>query len=334
MSGEERQTIAAVVVTYNRKEELDECLNAILNQTLPVDAIYILDNASTDGTSEYLVEKGFLDDILNPKDKPLEAVKTITSPLLSETMIEVHYVRMHENTGGAGGFYEGIKRSYDAGFDWLWLMDDDGFPVEDQLLELLDKTVKNNLYFSGPLVVDKDNEQALTFRPAHLRNVENSVDAVKADATDGIIYGWVTPFNGTLISRRVIDEIGNIKKEMFIWGDEREYVLRTEANNIKVGTVITAVHWHPIRIGKREQLLFGFLGRVIVRPPDKANIYYRNLGYLHSKYYGLEKHIKTLIKHTVFFLVNMKLNIKGLIGFYRYYIDGAIDSYSLPPKRK
>ncbi len=334
MKEERREKVAAVVVTYNRKKELGECLSAILNQTRPVDAIYIIDNDSSDGTPEYLIEKGFIDESLYPDKEPLEGVKTISLPQIPNTAVEIHYVRMHENTGGAGGFYEGIKRCHETGFDWFWLMDDDGIPEKDQLLELLDKSAEKDLLFTCPLVVDKENKQALTFRPANLRNVKNSVDAIKGDAEDGIIYDWVTPFNGTLVSKKVVERIGNIKKEMFIWGDEREYVLRIQANNIKVGTIITALHRHPARKGKREKLLFGFLGRVIVRPADKAGIYYRNLGYLHTKYYGTTKHIKTLIKHTVYYLVNLKCNLKGLMDFYRYYIDGATDRYSLPPKCK
>ena len=53
-------TVCAVVVTYNRKNLLLECLEAIRKQTRPVDAIYIIDNASTDGTPEVLKENGYI----------------------------------------------------------------------------------------------------------------------------------------------------------------------------------------------------------------------------------------------------------------------------------
>lgn len=48
-----KEKIAAVVVTYNRKELIGECLDAILLQTYPVDSIILIDNASTDGTPEF-----------------------------------------------------------------------------------------------------------------------------------------------------------------------------------------------------------------------------------------------------------------------------------------
>ena len=53
-----RDSVCAVVVTYNRKELLIECLKALKNQSRHLNAIYIVDNASTDGTPELLVENG------------------------------------------------------------------------------------------------------------------------------------------------------------------------------------------------------------------------------------------------------------------------------------
>ena len=55
-----KETICAVVVTYNRKELLIECLEALLKQTRQLDGIYIIDNSSKDETPELLKEKGFL----------------------------------------------------------------------------------------------------------------------------------------------------------------------------------------------------------------------------------------------------------------------------------
>lgn len=50
------EKVCAVIVTYNRKELLRECLKAVLGQTRPPDHILVVDNASTDGTLEMLRE--------------------------------------------------------------------------------------------------------------------------------------------------------------------------------------------------------------------------------------------------------------------------------------
>jgi rhamnopyranosyl-N-acetylglucosaminyl-diphospho-decaprenol beta-1,3/1,4-galactofuranosyltransferase len=139
-------SVCAVVVTYNRKNLLIECLEALRKQTRPIQGIYLIDNASTDGTPELLLEKGYISE-LPPKnvEEPWEKEFTIQN-LTNGEEIKLYYVRMHENTGGAGGFYEGAKRGYERGYEWLWLMDDDAEPKEDAL-EIL------SIYFKDSNIV-------------------------------------------------------------------------------------------------------------------------------------------------------------------------------------
>ncbi|MER3603731.1 MAG: hypothetical protein C4298_08345, partial [Thermus sp.] len=87
------ERVCAVVVTYNRKELLRECLETLRGQTRKVDHILVVDNASTDGTEE----------------------------VLRAEFPEVEVLRLPENQGSSGGFHEGMKRAYEEGFDWLWL---------------------------------------------------------------------------------------------------------------------------------------------------------------------------------------------------------------------
>ena len=47
--------IAAIVVTYNRKILLKDCINKLKNQTIDSDII-IIDNGSTDGTESFIAD--------------------------------------------------------------------------------------------------------------------------------------------------------------------------------------------------------------------------------------------------------------------------------------
>src|SRR5258708_23168564 len=85
-------TVAAVIVTFNRKGLLIECLEAVRGQTRPCERVFIIDNSSTDGTPELLADEGVLDG-------------------------SIEYVRLPVNTGSAGGFHEGVRRAYAAGHD-------------------------------------------------------------------------------------------------------------------------------------------------------------------------------------------------------------------------
>ena len=51
-------SVAALVLTRNRKELLLECLAGLDGQTVKPDRVVIVDNASDDGTPELLRERG------------------------------------------------------------------------------------------------------------------------------------------------------------------------------------------------------------------------------------------------------------------------------------
>lgn len=112
----DKKNVCSVVVTYNRKDLLLECIEALVNQTYELDKIIIIDNNSNDGTYEELDNKGY---IKNAK---------------------IIYRKLDENVGGAGGFYEGMKIARTLDFDWVWIMDDDTVPQADSLEELLNAT--------------------------------------------------------------------------------------------------------------------------------------------------------------------------------------------------
>src|SRR5260370_42531591 len=90
-------SVAAVIVTFNRKHLLGKCLEAVRAQTRPCERLFIIDNASSGGTFEFLAAQGFLDE-------------------------STEYVRLPVNSGSAGGFHEGMRRAYEAGVGWVGLM--------------------------------------------------------------------------------------------------------------------------------------------------------------------------------------------------------------------
>ncbi len=103
--------LTVVVVTYNRLEFLKKNLKSLCGQTRKPAEIIVVDNASTDGTKEFLAEFG--------KKHGL-----------------IHVVRLSENVGGSGGFARGLKEAIDRGADWVWMMDDDAIPFPDALYEI------------------------------------------------------------------------------------------------------------------------------------------------------------------------------------------------------
>lgn len=220
--------VAAVVVTFNRLGLLRRLVER-LESAPELAEILVVDNASTDGTGEWLAERA--------GDRIL--ARTLT-----------------ENRGGAGGFHDGLAWAMERGADLVWLMDDDGLPDEGSLATLLQQ---DDLDFWGPLVVDEADLGRLVFPirlPGGTRVVHALAD-VEAAAVDGRIDDIVIPFNGVLVTRELVERIGLPRAEFFIWGDDHEYRLRAEAAGARIATVVGAQVRHPSVGDLGTPMMFG-----------------------------------------------------------------------------
>ena len=190
-------TVAAFVLTRNRKALLAECIRGLLGQTHPVDTIVVLDNASTDGTREHLAAEGLLD--------------------------RVRYERREENTGGAGGYREGVRLLQETGCDWLWLMDDDAEPVPDALETLLAAPVAGSRCGA---VVHPDGTLDLQHRCTMGRFIVPLPESAYAPGR----YERVdcASFVGLLMDAAASRRAGLPVAEFFIGYDDAEYSLRLD----------------------------------------------------------------------------------------------------------
>ncbi len=189
--------VAAVVVTYNRKELLKECIEALKASTCSVDVI-IVDNNSTDGTKEYIAD------------------------LIGKDVI---YKRLKKNLGGAGGFSAGMKYAVKKGYEYVWIMDDDTIVKEDSLEALLSAKdeMSDDFGFISSSVKWVDGSDCKMNMQTYKNNI---TDYEKTYAAKGIYPVKAATFVSLLFSSDAIKQIGLPLKEYFIWGDDKEYTSR------------------------------------------------------------------------------------------------------------
>lgn len=225
--------VCAVIVTFNRKILLMRTLTALYAQTRPIDTILIIDNASSDGTPELLVEQGFL---------------------VKDNLI---YQRLDNNTGGAGGFYIGVKHAYEMGYDWLWLMDDDGYPTPTCLEKLL--AYRTDFDFYGPLVLSDDDKTTLSFPitlPASNKIIRTKQQIPTANS-NAILSDVLIPFNGVLLDSNLVKKIGFPESMFFIWGDDIEYTKRARQAGARIATLSDIEFYHPTAPDLGTPMFFG-----------------------------------------------------------------------------
>jgi GT2 family glycosyltransferase len=115
------------IVTHNRLDLLKICLSAVLKQTRPPSKILVIDNASTDGTYEWLA-------------------------------CQTGILRIRQsNLGSAGGFARAFRESLAKGAEWIWCLDDDCEPKAD-CLELLFEWGIRGLPYLAPNLVTADGQ--------------------------------------------------------------------------------------------------------------------------------------------------------------------------------
>lgn len=188
--------VTAVIVTYNRKELLKESIEALLKQDYKNCDVLIIDNASTDGTFEY--------------------IKDI---LVNDRVI---YINTGANLGGAGGFNYGIREAYNRGCDYVWVMDDDCIAHADTLKKLIeaDEELNGEYGFLTSKVLWKDGKICEMNVPRRtltkcVKSFDNAIQPV-------VMASFVSLF----IKTDVIKDVGLPIKEFFIWTDDWEYTRR------------------------------------------------------------------------------------------------------------
>lgn len=253
--------IAVVVVTYNRLELLKENLSALLNQSYNNFDILLIDNASTDGTEEY--------------------IRSLNKDIIK-------YINTGNNLGGAGGFYLGIKEALRRGYDYAWLMDDDTIPYNNALESLINKMMKYNgkIAYISSLVKWTDDTICIMNKQTLLKNWENHIEFIK----DNMLPIENASFVSFFLNLEDAKKVGLPQKDFFIYGDDWEYSLRLsleKSGYIDLDSIV--VHKMAKNCGVD----------ILSEQSDRIKRYYynyRNLYYIYKKYYDEKSVIKYKIR--------------------------------------
>lgn len=245
------ESVAVVVVTYNRADLLERMLAGLEAMDRQPDAVIVVDNASADHTPEVLA--------------------AATNPGLD-------VIRTADNLGGAGGFQVGVRAAYDGGFDRIWLMDDDVVPAPDCLEAMLAQdeaclmAVREDL--SGRLV----EKSAIRFdlrNPLAIRPKTESVETrygTRAAMPERVEVQNVA-FEGFMVRREVVTAIGLPDPAYFIFYDDVDYAVRAQRAGYRIWAVRDAVLVRQLDFDQQHDLS-GWKGYYM----------YRNLFVVHLRY--------------------------------------------------
>lgn len=246
-------SVGIVLVTHNRSDLLDQVLDALMTQDfVGKKIIYIIDNASTDNTYS----------VVHSKDPT-----------------SIRYIYSKVNLGGAGGFHLGVKTAYQNNHTWIWLMDDDVIPAIDCLRYLLrypDKKI---------LMPTRENKQgklaeysALKYNlsnPFYVRPKRlavNDVYTTRTELPEFLLIDNFT-FEGVIIHRSVVEQVGFPFAQYFIRGDDTDYAQRIRLHGYSIYLVRDAKVIRQLEF-EQHNTLFSWKGYYM----------YRNIFVIHFLY--------------------------------------------------
>jgi rhamnopyranosyl-N-acetylglucosaminyl-diphospho-decaprenol beta-1,3/1,4-galactofuranosyltransferase len=298
--------VRAVVVTYNRKALLAECLRALLAQTSPLAAIHVVDNASTDGTRELLADEDLLDRVV--------------------------YHRLEVNGGSSGGFAHGIAAAREEDGDWLWVMDDDAEPERDCLERLLASPPARDpgTAVLAPTVAWPGGEPQLGHRGRW--NGRPHGLAAEDYRRDGelVRLGYVT-FVGPLVRVSAARATEPPFAPFFIYSDDFEYSLRLRAQGamwLVPGAVVTHKEARNQPMTRRATIFNRLLGWQLTSTTWEAA--WRNLFALRNYVWMRTRHERMGTAEFVFVVAQFVLKafmyderpLRRAPWLIRYAIDG------------
>lgn len=185
------------VVTFNRSGLLSRLLASVAVMEPKPGHVVVIDNASTDDTTD--------------------VVESYRARLGSNLV----YSRLETNTGGSGGFSEGMRVAYELGSTWIWLMDDDVEVIPDGLARMgawapRFKSIQGRRY-------DYDGSE---FYWQYRLSIPFGIPIPFAPADfDESGYREMNSgcFEGMFIHRDVVGEIGLPDPRFFIYWDDSVY---------------------------------------------------------------------------------------------------------------
>ncbi len=252
--------VAILVVNWNRKKDILNLLSALERLDYGRHEIFIVDNASTDGSVEAVME-------LYPGIK---------------------IIRNEINLGGTGGFNKGLQhilQEQDGKFEYVWLLDNDALVDALALRELvnvaeLDKAIG----IAGSKIMNPDNPDIIVemgafidWKHGHvkpfMRNTGN-----REDLRDYYDVDYVAVCSA-LVRTDALKRVGCMDERYFIFWDDMDWGITFKRHGYRVVAVNRSVVYHPAFTEKNKTAASYYYARrnPLLTFSKHAGIFYRVL---------------------------------------------------------
>jgi GT2 family glycosyltransferase len=264
------QSVASVTVAYNAGDLLLRQMEALLQQTRPLQEVIVVDNASSDGTSA----------------------------LVAERYPQVTVLRIPENLGIGAGLAAGLTyAALEKRHDWVWTFDQDSVPSNDALGALLEgiESLGNMQGKVGIAAAVPVHQQTGTCYPPLLWR-DGYVEPSAEQLQQPVWFADLVISSGCMVRREVVEKVGLPRTDLFMYFVDFEYCLRARSQGYKIAVVTRSRFSHEIG-NARQVRLPGFSGLWPNRAPWGEYYMSRNITYAAWWLYPSSRTKRFVVRH-------------------------------------
>lgn len=223
--------IGIVICNYNKEKDVLQCIQSVLESKCQDFDLFVVDNGSSDGSVQAIREKysGKLTLLANK-----------------------------ENLGGSGGFNTGLRAVYEKGYSYLMCVDNDALLDENavgNLRQFLQEHPEAGMagakiyHLEAPDYVQQFG-QKIDFE--HFCTEVNYFNAYEDGSMPDYLYTDAVAACALMVRREIVDEIGMMPEDAFLYWDDTEWCHRCNLAGHKVASVGNAMALHAM--GAKKEL--------------------------------------------------------------------------------
>ena len=289
--------VSIIILNWNGKEDTIECLESLKNITYPNYEILIVDNGSTDGSTEFFEKK----------------------------YPSIEIIKNQENLGFAEGNNVGVYKVIERGTEYLLLLNNDTIVDPEFLTELVVVAESNErIGIVGPMIYFYDKKDVIqSFGSKFIKftgkiytygcGLQDKGQFNKTEEKE-LITGCVM-----LINKEVIEKIGCFDPVYFAYWEDVDLCTRTLKSNYKIVVTPKSKVWH-----KGSKSTGGYMNKNAYYYHVRNSIYYyyKNRPKLYAIYivYLLSIYFISLIGFSI---------IKNKFDLLESFIKGIRDSVAI-----
>lgn len=224
------ERLAVVILTWNNVRYTLECLQSLAAQAFPC-TIYVVDNASTDGTPECVASR----------------------------FPETHVIVNDDNLGFSGGNNVGLTAAFAAGAETVLLLNNDTTLAPDALAHLTEATHTHpQAGLLNPAILFAQPPHRIWFAGATLNpwtgwSYHTAYNTAYTALDPGIRETCRSTGCALLVTRDCYERIGGLDDSFFMYVEDVEYSMRAQQAGFPVLLVPKAVVYHHVSVSAVEK---------------------------------------------------------------------------------